>query len=90
MTKTYPNRTLETALRNRSIPYRLLWEIKGPPNTQIAWLTAYAIGKGVCILQTFVDGGWEAYTHDAFNDAGKAVDDVVARLEAAPMEVSYG
>jgi hypothetical protein len=41
---------------------RLAWEIPGPKDTEIAWLSCYFIGAGICIVETFRDGGWNAFT----------------------------
>ncbi len=49
-------------------PCKLMWEIKGPKNTMIAWMSCYAIARNICIVQTFKGGGWNALTP---NDDGK-------------------
>lgn len=50
--KTYPDRTLENALQERGIPFRCMWETKGPSNTGIAWITGFLIRDRMVIVQT--------------------------------------
>ena len=60
--KEYPDHTLENALRERGIPYRVLWEMKGPKDTATSWLAAYLVGSRVVIVQTYAKGhGWDVY-----------------------------
>lgn len=62
-TKTYPNTTLEKALRERGVPIRLMWEVPGPKDTMVAWLSCYLVNARVVIVQTYKDGnGWQVYT----------------------------
>lgn len=65
MIKTYPDRTLEMKLRTMDYSVRVNWEIRGPKNTGVEWMTCLTIGSpkgaGVVIVQTYTHGGWEAY-----------------------------
>jgi hypothetical protein len=66
--KVYPDHTLELALRalcakaNRAGPV-VLWEMKGPLKTQVAWLVAYEINGKLVIVETFKDGSWTAFAN---------------------------
>jgi hypothetical protein len=90
MSKIYPSTALVDTIR-KLVPdaaVRCLWEVKGPKDTGIAWMACYAIGKSLCIVQTFTEGGWTAYTPNAENDVAATVADVLNRcqvpLPAAP------
>lgn len=74
MTDIQP-KTIVDAARANDVAIRLLWEMPGPENTAVEWLSCYALGQGVVIVETFTNGdGWQAYT------AGSSarVDDMVA------------
>lgn len=60
--KIYPNHVIEDAARKAGAQVRCLWEIKGPKDTDIAWMTALAINARVAIVQTYKSGGFEVYT----------------------------
>jgi hypothetical protein len=77
--KTYPDHTLEELCRKAGAGVSVLWEIPGPKNTAIAWLVAYHIGKNICIVQTFKDGGWTALTPNDSNCVDDTVADVLNR-----------
>jgi hypothetical protein len=77
--RTYPDHTLEKALRERGIQVRVLWEMKGPKNTLIDWLVGYAIAGQICIVETFKSGGWDAFTSGQSNLIDETVADVIAR-----------
>lgn len=62
--KTEPNHKLRDMLRDMGSHVDLLWEVTGPPDTRIAWLSCYQIEDGkqraIIIVETFKDGrGWE-------------------------------
>jgi hypothetical protein len=86
MAKQYPDRTLEKALRQRGFDVVCHWQMKGPPNTMIAWMEYLfasngEVGGGM-IVQTFKEGGWSVYvapTHK--NDTETTIDAVIATLE---------
>jgi hypothetical protein len=81
MTKTYPDHTLENALRARGVPVWALSEIRGPNDTNIAWIVNYAVGKSLVIVHTYKDGdGWDAFTslHN-LNSVEATIDDVMER-----------
>lgn len=56
--KSYPNVAIQRAINSLDggAPCRLLWEMPGPKNTQIAWLSCYSAGKGTFIVRTYKDG----------------------------------
>ena len=75
---------LEDALRDRGIGCRLLWEIPGPKNTAIAWLTCYRVEAGVVIVETYDGGnGWEAFSAISMNDSA-TIADVIKRCRWIP------
>lgn len=64
----YPDRYWADSLRARGLDARLLWEMRGPSDTQIAWLSCYIIYgqldedqrrplRGMAIIETMSDGG---------------------------------
>ncbi|MBO6755728.1 MAG: hypothetical protein JJ902_05345 [Roseibium sp.] len=59
--KTYPDQTVETAAREAGANVIVAWEMEGPKNSDVAWMTCLVIGATVVIVQTFETGGWEAY-----------------------------
>jgi hypothetical protein len=59
---TYPSHVVQDAARKAGATCLCLWEMKGPPNTMVAWLTCYQLGESICIVETFKDGGWNAFT----------------------------
>lgn len=58
---------------------RLLWEVPGPKDTRIAWLSFYAIGTSVCLVQTYDDGTWDALTANDTLDVKETIADVFRR-----------
>jgi hypothetical protein len=65
MTKSYPNTDIQRAIRANGDECRLLWEILGPKDTQIAWLSCYAAAKGTFIVRTYKDGnGYDVLCQD--------------------------
>lgn len=84
MTSTikYPNTVLEKALRERGVDCRCLWEHRGPKNTFIAWIVAYLVNGRVVMVQTYKEGGWDAFTPNSENDVEATIKDVMARTGA--------
>lgn len=81
--KTYPDTTLQGLLTARGLTVRCMWEIPGPKDTQIAWITAYAVNGTVILVQTYSGGnGWEAYLPCQSISVGETVDAVVGQLSA--------
>lgn len=80
--KVFPDKTLADACRAAGARVRVVWEEKGPPNTGIEWQTCYLIGPGLCIVQTFTGGGWEAFTAPASRDIPGTIADVLNRCGA--------
>lgn len=80
--KIYPDHTLEERCREAGANVSVLWEIPGPKDTDIVWMVAYAIGKGLCIVQTFRSGGWNALTDNPSGAIDETVADVLSRCQA--------
>lgn len=79
-TKTYPNHVAEDELRKRGIMVQCLWELKGPPNTFVEWITCYLVDNTVMLVETYKDGsGWNAFTPSDKNEIATTIDDIVAR-----------
>lgn len=77
--KDYPDHTLENGLRERGIPYRVLWEMKGPKDTAISWLAAYLVGSRVVIVQTYAKGhGWDVYLPSQVGKVEETIEEVIA------------
>lgn len=77
--KRYPDKTLETEWQRRGLRYTVGWEIPGPKNTGVAWMVGYGLNGRVVIVQTFIDGGWEAYTASGSLNVAVTIDDVMMR-----------
>jgi hypothetical protein len=78
--KTYPDRTFEEAARKAGAPVQCLWEMKGPRNTAIAWLSALSVNGRVVIVQTYTDGnGWEVYSPAPTLNVDATIQDALAR-----------
>lgn len=75
----YPNSVLADACRKAGAHVGLMWEVPGPKNTAIEWMSCYQIGKSVCIVQTYKEGGWNAFTPHPGNDIAGTVADVLNR-----------
>lgn len=87
--KTYPSHALADALRAQNVGVRLLWEISGPENTPIAWLSCYQVSMHICIVETFHDSGWQAFTPNMENDTHATVKDVMNRCATGASVVSH-
>lgn len=84
-TKTYPDRTLENAIRAAGHRCPCLWEMRGPKNTEVAWIVAYAVGHSVVMVQTFKNGnGWNAYSSAPTIRVDDTIADVLERAGLAP------
>lgn len=78
--KIYPSHVLEDELRKRGIPFRCMWEMKGPPDTFIEWIVCYLVGNTPMMVQTFKEGhGWNAFSPCDKNETDATVEDVIAR-----------
>jgi hypothetical protein len=86
-TPTYPDHTVEDALRKHTT-VMCLWEMPGPKNTRVAWLTAYAINGVLVIVMTYADGdGWEVLTPYESNSRAAAITDVMYRCGVTPKPI---
>ena len=79
MSKVYPNRTVEEAARAAGAQVVCLWQMKGPPHTLIEWMEGLLINGTVCLIQTFREGGWQAYTPCQSNRTDDTLADVLNR-----------
>lgn len=80
--KTYPDTMLQRLVREAGYQMNPVWEIPGPKNTRVAWLTGYNLNGRMVIVSTFDDrhgGGWEAYTSNDSTGVPATVKDVLAR-----------
>jgi hypothetical protein len=58
----FPNRDLEQALRQEDLTVQVMWQEKGPPNTEVAWMECLLVDGRLVIVQTYKDGnGWQAF-----------------------------
>ena len=76
---TFPNQVFEVAARKTGVIVKLLWEIKGPKDTDIAWMSAYAVNGRVAIVQTYKSGGWDVYTAGDSNGIDDSINDALTR-----------
>ena len=58
MTKIYPDNVYAKMMRDEGKNVRLMWEMKGPPHTDVAWLSCYIINGWLEIVETFKSGGF--------------------------------
>lgn len=58
-TKSYPSHTFARLAREAGFEPRLFWEIKGPKDTAIAWLSCYVIKGRVFHVITYDNDGWD-------------------------------
>lgn len=77
--KVWPSYVLADAAREAGADARLMWEIPGPKDTAIAWISCYAIGQSICIVETFMSGGWNALTPCRSADPDSTLRDVLER-----------
>jgi hypothetical protein len=75
--KVYPDTTLQRELEKAGLPAKLLWEIPGPKDTDVAWMSCYGVHGSVVIVQTYGIGGWEAYTPCPFPEVDRTVQYVI-------------
>lgn len=90
-TAQYADRTLENALRERThnrVNVALMWEMRGPENTGVAWLSCFIVNGTLLIVETFKDGGWNALTSDRSNRVDETINDVIERCAIQHLTVS--
>lgn len=79
-TRTPPNTTLPDKCIEAGLRARLMWEIAGPKNSRIAWLSCYAIGHSIAIVETYAgNNGWSVMTPPKSMGIEDAVKDTIAR-----------
>ena len=84
--RTYPSTALRDAARAAGHTMRLLWDVPGPKGTGVAWLSCYSLGKGVVIVETFVEGGWDAFTPSGSIKVDETITDVFQRCGISQAE----
>ncbi len=82
-TKTYPSDVLVNQLRAAGHRVGLMWEIKGPKDTMIAWISCYLVnGDMIVHVLTYHKGnGWEYLMPGVEMQTDKVVDDVIAHIQ---------
>jgi hypothetical protein len=89
MTKQQPDTTLQEKLREQGVSCRLQWEMRGPKDTLVAWLSCYLVNGYLVIVETYKDNcGWEAFTPSGSIKIDETVADVIARCRAKPFTTS--
>jgi len=86
----FPDLTLQNAAAAADVSCKLLWEITGPSLTNVAHLSCYALGQSLVIVETFIDGGWQAFTPNASNRIDDTIQDVFNRCKVPAPGSSYG
>jgi hypothetical protein len=81
MPKTIPNRIVEEVARAAGASVQVMWVMNGPKDTQIAYIECLLINRNVVLVETFKDGGWDAFTNAATNDRDETVADVLNRCK---------
>ena len=85
-TKTYVDRTLEKALREKGLTVHLCWEVPGPKHTGIAWMSMFAVTNEnsltrLVMVQTFANGGYSYYVEGQGGlQTADCVKDIESRL----------
>jgi hypothetical protein len=75
-----PDKTLQRALGDQGFSTQCMWEIPGPKNTGIAWLTCYNSNGTVFMVQTYKEGGWQVYLPSVNLLIDKTVEEVIDRV----------
>jgi len=79
MPKIYPNHVIEDAAREAGAFVCCLWEVKGPKDTDIAWMSAFNINGVIALVQTYKSGGFEVYTPGSHLSIDETINDALAR-----------
>jgi hypothetical protein len=85
--KTYPNTVLVDALQDMGIYRRLMWEIPGPKNTELEWISCYLVevpGQDISIIHvvTFKDyNGWDVLVSVNQVKIQETIDEVLRRIK---------
>lgn len=94
-TRPYPDHTIEDAARKAGADVVVCWEVHGPKDTAIAWMSRLLINGVLVHVETFfaagarlaandksVNGGWEVFTPTSDDgDIAKTVEAVLARCK---------
>jgi hypothetical protein len=77
----YPDRTLETRVREAGARVAVMWQMRGPKDTGVAWLECFQIGErgDLVIVETFKHGGWNAFSAPHSNSVNATVADTLER-----------
>jgi hypothetical protein len=79
--KTYPNKVFEQEIRNQKLTCQALWQIKGPKNTAIDWITCYYIAPLTVIHFGYDEGGWDIHIGSEHIDRKSTIDDLLERIK---------
>lgn len=74
-----PNRTLIKWLIENEIAFGSMWQMPGPKDTNVTWMEAIHVGATIVIVQTFKDGGWDAYVPASNTNSAAVTIEAVAR-----------
>lgn len=79
--KTYPNRVFQDAIRSEGVLLQALWQIKGPKDTGIDWITCYYIAPLTVIHFSYADGGWDIHTGSEHIERDATINEVLERVK---------
>lgn len=78
-TKCYPNREFENKLRELKMICNAMWQMKGPKDTSIVWITCYNVYPIVVIHFTYVNG-WDIAICSDNVETKRTIDDVITHV----------
>lgn len=79
-----PSSILSLRLREKGFSVQRCWRVKGPENTEVTWMEAFLVHESmdrpgaIVIVQTFKDGGWNAYVPATKRNTVEATVEAVA------------
>lgn len=65
-------------MRAAGIEVHVSWKLRGPPNTDVAWIVCYQMGPGCVIVETLKNGVWSEFLDGDANFVRDSVDRIVA------------
>ena len=82
--RVYVNETIKRIARFHNL--RLMWEIRGPKDTEIAWISCYVGGPKMALMHfiTYRAGGWDVLGQmDTENNVQKTLNAIAAHIGAS-------